>query len=73
MALALNGFRVAWPSVARPKKDPSDRKKTLSIRLDPDLYEWIEEVSGSGKEFHNRTHVIERALTRLREEKEGEG
>lgn len=50
------------------------RRETLSIRLDPEIYEWVEEVSGPGKRFHNKTHVIERALIQLKEDvEEGEG
>lgn len=63
-------FRFALSCVARPKKDPDERRRSLSIRLAPDLHEWVDEISGPGKKFHNKTHVIERALKKFREELE---
>lgn len=37
----------------------------LRARIRSDLYEFLEENSGRGEMFHNRTHGVERALTTI--------
>mgnify|MGYP000218039245 CR=1 FL=1 len=47
-------------------------KRKTSIALDEDILKWIDRMVNT-KRFANRTHAIEYALQRLREEYEGEG
>lgn len=47
-------------------------KKKTSVALDEDLLKWIDEVVKT-KRFANRTHTIEYALQKLKEDFEGEG
>lgn len=47
------------------------RKIKTSVALDQDLLSWIEEMI-ERKRFANRTHAIEYALQRLKEQEEEE-
>ncbi|MBW2986779.1 hypothetical protein KY333_05405 [Candidatus Woesearchaeota archaeon] len=48
-------------------------KKPISATIDEDLIKWIEKkVSKNKKKYRNKSHLIETALERLKEEeKEG--
>jgi Arc/MetJ-type ribon-helix-helix transcriptional regulator len=47
------------------------RKKKTSVALDENLLSWIDEMI-ERKRFANRTHAIEYALQRLKEQEEEE-
>jgi len=50
----------------------SGKKRKTSVALDEDLLEWIDKMV-STKRFASRTHAIEYALERLKEDFENEG
>lgn len=53
------------------KEDKMTRKIKTSITLDKDLLEWIDKLIEK-KRFASRTHAIEYALQRLREQEKKE-
>lgn len=58
-------------AVVRPKKAPEARRVKHTVRLDPDLEEWLMGKVGVGREFKDFTHAVESAVARMRTAEEG--
>lgn len=52
--------------VARPRQNPKGAKVRLSVTVDPDLVKWVDKVSGAGRVFSSRSHLVERAIALLK-------
>ncbi len=47
-------------------------KKILSITVEEDLIEWLQSYSKTNSKFRNKSHIVEVALDRLKEQEEKE-
>jgi Arc/MetJ-type ribon-helix-helix transcriptional regulator len=51
----------------RPKAATHGRKIRASVTLDPDLYKWAMDRTGSGKDFASLSHAVNRGISALRD------
>ena len=45
-------------------------KKILSVTIEEDLVKWLQSYSQTSSKFRNKSHVVEVALEKLKEEEE---
>ncbi len=45
-------------------------KKILSVTIEEDLFKWLQSYSQTNFKFRNKSHVVEVALEKLKEEEE---
>lgn len=53
--------------MGRPKLDNSAKRVGVKIFVSPALLDWVDNNSGEGKRFYNRTHAFEFGVARLME------
>lgn len=54
--------------MARPRIQGNGKKVKVGVSLDPDLYAWVVERTGPGKQYSSITHALERGIATLRDE-----
>ena len=47
-------------------------KVKIGISIDPELYEWLQQRTGSGREFASISHAVERSVAQYQAKKKGD-